>query len=61
MAPEFKAPDGSGWYDIKGIIWSVNPLGDAIGNFIYALVDVGMLEQRNESDIQFRWNKEYKI
>lgn len=48
------------WHGAKGIIWSANPLGDAIANFLEALVLEGMLERREEPDIGFRWNFNYK-
>lgn len=63
--PEFGAPgDATGpfdpWHGVKGIIWSVNPLGDAIGQFLEALAKEGCLERREEPDIEFRWNPNYK-
>jgi len=63
--PEFGAPgDASGpfdpWHGVKGTIWSANPLGDAIGHFLDSLVEEGCLERREEPDIEFRWNPNYK-
>lgn len=58
---DFGGPYGvDPWHGVKGIIWSANPLGDGIAHFLEALVKEGMLERREEPDIQFRWNKDYK-
>jgi hypothetical protein len=59
--PEFGAPVGEDqWNHVKGIIWSANPLGDAISNFIVALSKEGCLERRDEPDIAYRWSPNYK-
>ena len=59
--PEFGAPyDHDQWHGVKGIMWSANPLGDALTNFLEALVVEGCLEKREEPDIAFRWNSNYK-
>ena len=63
--PEFGAPgDATGqfdpWHGVKSVIWSANPLGDAMSNFIVALLEVGALERRDEPDIEYRWNPNYK-
>ena len=63
--PEFGAPgDATGpfdpWHGYKGVIWSGNPVGDAISYFFVALVEAGCLERRDEPDIQYRWNPNYK-
>ena len=59
--PEFGAPTGEDpWNGVKGVIWSGNPLGDTISNFIVALSKEGCLERRDEPDIAYRWNPKYK-
>ena len=59
--PDMGAPPGEDhWYGAKGIIWSANPLGDAIANFLEGLVSEGLLERRDEPEIEFRWNPNYK-
>lgn len=59
--PEFGAPPGEDqWHGVKGTIWSGNVLGDALANFLEALVVEGCLERREEPDIAFRWNPNYK-
>jgi hypothetical protein len=58
--PNFGAlPGNDPWHGIKGVIWSSNILGDSINVFISALVDEGMLEKRDDPDIEFRWNINY--
>lgn len=63
--PEFGAPgDATGpfdpWHGIKGVIWSANALGDAMSDFVVALNKAGVLERRDEPDIEYRWNPNYK-
>jgi len=59
--PDYGAPPGEdAWHGVKGIIWSSNPLGDSIAHFLDDLIKSGMLERRDEPDIQFRWNPNYK-
>jgi len=63
--PEFGAPnDASGpldpWHGVKGVMWSANTLGDTLHEFLEALVRVGCLERRDEPDIGYKWNPEYK-
>lgn len=63
--PEFGAPgDATGpfdpWHGVKGVMWSANPLGDAISYFLGALVLEGCLERKDEHNIELRWNPNYK-
>jgi len=59
--PDYGAPPGEdAWHGVKGIIWSANYLGNALGEFLDSLVQAGMLERREEPDIEFRWNPNYK-
>lgn len=59
--PDFGAPPGEDcWNGVKGIMWSDNPLGNALSNFIDELVIVGMLERRRGPDVSYRWNPNYK-
>ena len=39
----------------KGIFWSANPIGDALHEALNALVRGGVLERREEPDVQYRW------
>jgi hypothetical protein len=57
---DYGAPPGyDAWHGNKGIIWSNNPLGSALSSFLDKLVEVGMLERREEPDIGYRWNASY--
>lgn len=59
--PEFGAPyNHDSWHGAKCVIWSANPLGDALSSLIFALSEEGCLERRDEPDIQYRWNPNYK-
>lgn len=60
--PDMGAPYGfDPWHGTKGIMWSNNPLGNAIYYFLSGLVEAGMLEMREEPDIAYRWNPGYKV
>jgi hypothetical protein len=56
---EFDAP-GDLWHGAKGIIWSANPLGDTLGEFLIQLVKIGILERSEEPNIQYRWSENVK-
>lgn len=56
--PEFGAPPGHDqWHGVKGIMWS--SAGDDFYHFIDALVKMGCLETRDETDIEYRWNPNF--
>ena len=59
---DFGAPPGEDqWNGVKWVMWSNNPLGNSIHNFLAELVFVKMLEEREtESGLEYRWNPEYK-
>lgn len=60
MAPEFVIePEKDPWNGLKGIFWSHNPIGNALGSMIYNLVFIGVLE-KNEDD-KVRWNPNFKM
>lgn len=63
--PDFNTePYEDSWNGVKGVIWSTNPLGDAIANFIISLANEGCLERKEADDsgcdIAYRWNPNYK-
>lgn len=59
--PEFGAPLGHDpWNGVKGIVWSNNPVGNALGHFLDALVEANVLERREEPDTEFRWNSNFE-
>jgi hypothetical protein len=39
----------------KSVYWSDNPLGDALYRILEALVSAGVIEKRDEPDLQYRW------
>lgn len=39
----------------KSIYWSDNLLGDALYRMLEALVSAGVIEKRDEPDLQYRW------
>lgn len=54
-------PVGGAWPShIKGIMWSNNPIGDMLMQQLELLVEQGVLEKRDEPDLQFRWNPAFK-
>jgi hypothetical protein len=58
---DMEAPPGEDhWNGVKGIMWSNNPLGNAIYYFLDQLVEEGMLERREEPNTAYRWNSMYK-
>ena len=48
------APDAE-MADTKWVYWSKNPLGDALVQMLDSLVEIGLLEKRDEPDFQYRW------
>ena len=46
--------------DAKHVFWSDNPIGTAMYRTLDQLVEAGVLEKRNEPDIQYRWNPSFK-
>ena len=41
--------------DTKGVFWTDNALGNGLHDALLALARAGILERREESDEQFRW------
>lgn len=59
--PEYGAPYGEDpWHGNKGVIWSANPINNAISFFLEELLKEGCLERKEEPDIAYRWNPNYK-
>ena len=57
--PEFGAPSGEDqWNGVKSVMWSANPLGDAMSLFLDNLVEEGCLE-KSKDGMQFRWKPGY--
>lgn len=43
----------------KHVFWSANDVGTAVHEMIETLVKLGMLERRDDPDLQYRWNQCY--
>jgi predicted enzyme related to lactoylglutathione lyase len=52
-------PPSEGWARHKHVFWSNNPIGNMLYKWIDDLVAAGVLEKRDEPDIQYRWNKNF--
>lgn len=58
---DFGAPyEFDSWHGVKGVMWSNNPLGNALAIFLDNLVEASVLERREEPDIAYRWNPNYE-
>ena len=54
-------PVGGAWpRHIKHVMWSNNPIGNMLMDQLDLLVAQGVLEKREEPDLQFRWNSAFK-
>ena len=54
-------PDGTHIFDYKWVYWNNNPLGTMLVNILDQLVRIGVLEKRDEPDIQYRWSSNYSL
>ena len=43
----------------KHVFWSDHPTGTALQDILEKLVMLGVLQRRDEPDIQYRWNSDY--
>jgi hypothetical protein len=48
-------PSGSTMRSAKRLFWSANPIGDMLFHTLEQLARVGILDRREEPDLQFRW------
>ena len=44
----------------KHVFWSAHPVGEALHGFLETLAALGVLERRDEPDVQYRWNREFR-
>jgi hypothetical protein len=44
----------------KHVFWSNHPIGDLLLGMLNSMTIAGVLERRDEPDIQFRWNAAFK-
>jgi len=47
--------------DVKWIYWSENSLGTMLHSTLERLSDLGVLEKREEPDLQYRWCSAYRV
>jgi hypothetical protein len=53
-------PDAAPFGGAKGVFWSNHPIGGMLYAMLDRLVEQGVLERRDEPDIQYRWNPEFR-
>jgi hypothetical protein len=53
-------PEGIFQVGAKHVFWTANPVGDMLYKMLLQMSEVGILETRNEPDIQFRWNPSFR-
>jgi hypothetical protein len=44
----------------KHVFWTDHPVGNALHEMLGMLVELGVLERRDEPDDQYRWNPTFK-
>lgn len=60
MVPEF--PENRCWGELKWVVWSNNPTGNAMSDVMFRLIDEGVLERDMEGQHdRVRWNPNWKI
>jgi hypothetical protein len=47
--------------DVKWVYWSENPLGTMLHSTLERLSELRALEKREEPDLQYRWNSDYRV
>ena len=46
--------------EAKHVYWSNNPVGNALYEILMKLVEIEVLEYRDEPSVQVRWNSSYR-
>ena len=54
-------PTQQPWIEVKWVFWSENPLGTMLYRTLERLSDLGVLEKREEPDLQYRWCSTYRV
>jgi hypothetical protein len=54
------APDVEFSTRAKHVFWAANPIGTVLSAMLNSLVDVGVLEKRDEPSYQYRWNSKFR-
>jgi hypothetical protein len=44
----------------KHVFWTDHPVGNFLSDILERLTSLGVVERRDEPDIQFRWNAAYR-
>lgn len=44
----------------KHVFWTNNAVGNVLHELLETLASLGVLERRDEPDIQYRWNPQYR-
>jgi len=47
--------------DVKWIYWSENSLGTMLHSTLERLSELGVIEKREEPDLQYRWYPDYRV
>jgi len=47
--------------DVKWVYWSENPLGTMLHSTLEQLSELGVLEKREDPDLQYRWYSNYRV
>lgn len=46
--------------EAKHVFWTDNPIGTFLYTMLDEMVDLGVLEKRDEPDFQYRWNQNFR-
>jgi hypothetical protein len=44
----------------KHVFWSSHPVGETLYQMLEMLADLGILQKRDEPELQYRWNPTFK-
>jgi hypothetical protein len=53
-------PDAAAFGAAKHVFWSNHPVGDLLYSMLDRMVEQGILEKRDEPDIQCRWSPSFR-
>lgn len=54
-------PGQDPWDGHKWIFWTNNPLGNGLYEILHRLVDLGVLDYRDDPDTQLRWSPTFSV
>jgi hypothetical protein len=61
LANSLGVTERQSFLETKWVLWSDNNIGKALLEILGKLVEVGVLEKRDEPDFQYRWNKTFEL